>query len=155
MTQPFSVISKVRGFYLQSDENNQTEILEFSDNWSERKQTHQGRVGETSSRKIVCSAFFEMMEKLVIKLKILRWSYVACFCNVKNLCWLHFHILKCFLEGCKQLFCVLSSVFQVYVQLCTTQMQDALLAQFCSSTAALRAAPAMHQESKEQTASLD
>lgn len=34
-------------------------------------------------------------------------------------------------------------------------MQDALLSQLCPSSAALCAAPAMHQESKEQTASLD
>lgn len=65
----FSRFKNKRVFYLQLDENNHIEIWEFSENWSGRKQTHQGRVGESSSRKIVCSAFFEMMEKLGSKIK--------------------------------------------------------------------------------------
>lgn len=69
---------------------------------------------------------------------------------------MHTHILTLHLpESCKYFLCVLFSLLQVFMCRCVSQMQDALLSQFCAPTTALCAAPAMHQESKEQTASPD
>lgn len=66
-------------------------------------------------------------------------------------CWLHLHIFKSVSQKAVNICCVLSTIFEV----CISQMQDALLSQLCSSAVALCAATAIHQESKEQTASLD